>query len=205
MSRHQREAIKVMRFNLKEAQNLRTGRSWPAVEAAHRSMSEAKKAMAGLWRDAQARSVWDELLPQFREAIDEVHPADFWSNFHLLRNGDAAGLESGIEFLEADPWFFRSGYIKEWIIQAVKKMDLSEEFKERLRNVIGSVVQKQDHRREVLFYCRLARKVYNTEFIGKLQLLKAHPDHSTSRRARAVLLAVEQEQKMKHELPSHRN
>jgi hypothetical protein len=48
-----------------------------------------------------------------RAALDATTPPGFWGTFESLREGNAEGLDLAVTFLENDPWFFRSGYLKQ--------------------------------------------------------------------------------------------
>ena len=49
-------------------------------------------------------------------------------------------IETAIVFLEADPWFFRSGYEKQKIIQHLKRSRLTERQRMRLARVVLAVI-----------------------------------------------------------------
>src|SRR5437868_5972807 len=44
-------------------------------------------------------------------------PGGLGHELRLLENGDLRAIELAVCFLEADPWFFRSGYIKADLIK----------------------------------------------------------------------------------------
>ncbi len=72
-----------------------------------------------------------------------------------MRAGDRETIEDALLFLEVDPWFFRSGYLKERVIRHLKSAPLAEIDKSRLRNAIFAVAIGRN-RREWRDYCRLA-------------------------------------------------
>jgi hypothetical protein len=80
-----------------------------------------------------------------------------------LRAGDPATVEDAIVFLETDPWFFRSGYLKERVIGALKRAPFSSGQRERLRHTIVGVCRGRN-RREFRDYCGLAVAVWTREF-----------------------------------------
>jgi hypothetical protein len=68
------------------------------------------------------------------------------------------------DFLEADPWYFRSGYHKEYMIKELRKIPLTEEERKRLQQVILARIQEPKTPREFRRYCRLARFVSDDGF-----------------------------------------
>ena len=88
-----------------------------------------------------------------------------WENStrERLRAGDPAAVEDAIVFLETDPWFFRSGYLKERVTRALRRAPLSSAQRERLRRLIIEVCRGRN-RREFRDYCVLAAVVWTLEF-----------------------------------------
>jgi len=59
----------------------------------------------------------------FHEMFWAMYPPAFWRSLDAVKSGDRAGLEPILRFLEADPWCFRSGYVKADLIRAVIRLD----------------------------------------------------------------------------------
>ena len=88
---------------------------------------------------------WDRAMAASYVYCEAAFPG-FWD----------AELSAEIMFLEADPYFFRSGYRKEKILRRLKKAVLSDDEKERLRRVVLVQVASSSWRREFSEYARLA-------------------------------------------------
>jgi len=58
--------------------------------------------------------------------------------FELLRVGDITAIEMAIQFLEANPWYFRSGYHKSRHPQMLRKHLLSDDPIRRMRKLNSS-------------------------------------------------------------------
>lgn len=135
------------------------------------------------------------------EALDRAYPAGFWEDYKRLRSGDPAGIENAVSFLEADPWFFGTGYVKTTLMRSLKPAMLTPEYKKRLQGVVLTVVDKRDER-DFREYCRLARKVDGPGLREGLaqRLTSRSPDTSPNRdvrrRARWVLDALAQKDQM---------
>ncbi|MEP7284647.1 MAG: hypothetical protein ABI947_02625 [Chloroflexota bacterium] len=123
-----------------------------------------------------------KLLKVWRTAIANAYPPGFWEDFEQLRNRNSTGLPIAIEFLEADPWFFRTGYVKEKLIRYILRLDLSASDAARLRKVVIAAVD-QRYRREFRDYCRLARKVDAPELRQALHERLTHENTDIRRRA----------------------
>jgi hypothetical protein len=176
------------------------------VEAARRKVRET------FWQEANRKNftAWKRAIADFHAALEAAFPARFWEQIKRLRRisryyvglggvsprerpltkGDEAALETAIEFLEADPMFFRSGYVKADVLRLVKRMPLSEERAECLRAVVLGVVDKrasQEFRR----YCRLAIRIATPSLRQDLKKRIDGEDPATARRARWMQEAIE--------------
>lgn len=161
-----------------------------AVEAARQAVDAAFRAVTRRHDLADpATAAWQAAIVRFEAAVDAVYPPDFEAIYGRLREGNSAALESAIEFLEADPWFFRSGYMKAKLVRLLKRLPLKPDQVERLRAVVVSVVDGRD-RREFRDYCRLARCVDGPELRQPLEHRLVHPDEGVRRRAGWALHAL---------------
>lgn len=114
----------------------------------------------------ESDGAWQEWSDTCRAVHRIKLPTDFlWSDEHRdkVRSGDREAIDDTIVYLEADPWYFRSGYLKEWLLDNLRKAPLNEENKSRLRKVILNVAAGRN-RREFRRYCLLAKKVTNEDF-----------------------------------------
>jgi hypothetical protein len=82
-------------------------------------------------------AAWQEAARAFHTVCDKLaFPGGLSREFEQLRVGDLTAIEMAIRFLEANPWFFRSGYYKADILKLLRKHPLSDEQCARMRNVI---------------------------------------------------------------------
>jgi hypothetical protein len=91
-----------------------------------------------------------------------------------------------VEFLELDPLFFRSGYLKETFLDQLKVAPLTEADKTRLREVLIDAVLRRG-RREFRRYCRLAVVLQSAELLEKVRELAQSSEHDVRSRARLML------------------
>jgi hypothetical protein len=148
---------------------------------AQRALNESSKRPFFEGRDAALDEYW--------AAAEQALPPGFDQASASLRNGDPAGVTVAIEFLEADPIVFRSGYLKGDLVTYLKRVPLSEPQRERLRGVVLQLVASRDGR-EFRRYCQLARRLDGPEFRAKLEELAASSDADVGRRAGWVLKAL---------------
>jgi hypothetical protein len=167
-------------------------RAWQA-EAARKELhvvSAWRRTAAGKPSDKELR----ERVTQFHDQWAAAFPPEFWDDFERLRRGDAIAVDPAIEFLDADPWFFRSGYIKEELLDMLKRAPLTRVQMDRLRTLILRIVRTR-YGRELRQFCRLARRLDDLKFRTELQALAAFnpldPEHHVARRARWVLAALD--------------
>ena len=88
-----------------------------------------------------------------------------------LSAGDADAKESAIKFLEFDPYYYRSGYIKSKLLVRLKNIKLSASEVRRLQKVICNAIVSQQPKSEFKYYARLLKNVGTPEFRQKQQAL----------------------------------
>ena len=130
---------------------------------------------------------WHEAARAFHAAYDRLaFPGGITKEFELLQNGDAQAIEMAVRFLEADPWYFRSGYHKETFLRALRKQLLSDDQCARLRRVILSHV-RGGYRRETRAFCRFATRVADREFEAEITAIAENSNRYASRHAQWVI------------------
>src|SRR5262245_57270866 len=72
--------------------------------------------------EPKAKALWHDAVETLHSSIQAAYAPDFWESYDRLRAGDLAGMEAAVAFLESDPWFFRSGYIKESLIKFINRL-----------------------------------------------------------------------------------
>ena len=166
------------------------------VERARRAIDRARSQplRSGSTRRGQlVRAAEVDAVRAFWAAVRAAYPDGFWQTigprYEHLAAGDAAAVELAVVFLEADPWFFRSGYVKADLIRRLQRLTLTPKLIDRLSAVVLAVVDGRD-RREFRWYARLARRIDNSQL--REALLERHKvtDPGVRRRAGWVLDAL---------------
>lgn len=101
-----------------------------------------------------------------------------------LKRMEPPAIEEAIEFLEADPWFNCSGYLKEEIVRRLKRVPLTEKQRNRLAGVIRRSVTVGT-RRTARHLARLAPIADSPSFRKGVESL-ANSSDEAQRRARHI-------------------
>ena len=124
---------------------------------------------------------WDDATTAWHA---RTSPTDrLWSDEFLaaLRASDRPAIEDAILFLEVDPWYFGSGYLKERLIRGLKSANLTAQDRRRLWNVVWNVTGGRN-RREFRNFCSLATIVGDSDLIQLLENVTPERDLSASRK-----------------------
>ena len=168
MSTHMTERLLIEK-NTKALMALHEGLKHPGPEDQDRSMAIA-----------QCCQRYDQL----------ACPGGLERGLALLAAGDAKVVESAVTFLEVDPRFHRSGYIKGDLLRHLKRARLSEDEKSRLGKVVIARVQGLDSR-EFRHYARIAPVITDASFRNALQMSQDSTDPVEARHAKWILQAMD--------------
>ena len=147
------------------------------------------------YADPKAKTVIESARRLYDAAREAAYPAGFWASYERLYTGDAAGLEAAVTFLEADPWFHGSGYVKVKLTRHIKPPMLTPSSVTRLQSVVLEMVERRNGQ-EFRAYCKLARKVDGPELREGLTRRLDNDDADIRRRARWVMEALAQKDSM---------
>jgi hypothetical protein len=103
--------------------------------------------------------------------------------------GDADAVDQALAYLEADAYYFRSGYARAKLARSLSQAPLSETDRERARRYVLDAVDGRKHcnQREL---AQLAGAVANNELRRTLRARLHAADHATARRALHTLRGV---------------
>jgi hypothetical protein len=169
----------------------RSDRDWFLALADH--MNACDRRMKSAWHERssseEARVAWVDAGSDLNDAVELLYDG-LGAAIGKSKLGDSDAAEYLVAFLEADPWCFRSGYMKERILAALQRAELSGLQQERLRNVLLNAVDA-GYRREFRSSCRLAKRLADGVLVGELRRrLAASPDRHLRRRALWMLAYV---------------
>jgi hypothetical protein len=160
------------------------------VEAAHKLVLATFEEKRRLGSEMAERR-WHAASRQYNAALENAYPAGFADAMRDLKRGDTFGLDLAIEFLEADPMFFRSGYMREDVLRYVGRVPRTEVQNERLRRAVLQIVDRRDGR-DFRRFCALARHLDNDWLRSELARRIEGASLPIRRRARWMLAAMNQ-------------
>ena len=170
---------------------------WMAGEItlARRRIREAKELMKSSEERAFFESCYHFEKEQFKQ----------FASFYLfespeflaaVRQGDHDAIAEALLFLEADPYCFRSGYMKKKLCSALKHAPLAREERHRIRALVLKAVNVQ---RPVSFadFARLGSSFYTPGFHTRVRELKILPFKYTKQRKNLLLKKLDEAKEQK--------
>lgn len=144
---------------------------------------------------------WEAACRRFHAEYDSLaFPGGLSQAFARLGAGDPEIIEQVVQFLEADPYYFRSGYHKVEMIKQLCRRPLSPDHKKRLQQVVLSQIRDHD-KREFRAYCRLATHIVDPEFQKQIADMASASRALVPRHARWVLEYLKLAQNQKSRTP----
>jgi hypothetical protein len=158
------------------------------IESNTKALRELHEGLKHPGPEDQDRAV---AVSQYFQRYDQLaFPGGLERGLALLAAGDAQAIESAVTFLEVDPLFHRSGYIKADLLRHLKRAQLSEDQKSRLRKVVIARVQGPDSR-EFRHYARIAPMITDESLRDALQVIRQSTDPVKARHAEWILQALD--------------
>ena len=125
--------------------------------------SKARTQSPQHWRD------WQRAADEFRDYQNSVEALWDAQTLALIRAGERNALEGALWFLEADAYFYRSGYLKEKVLHAIKRAPWERNDEARLQTIILRAIAGK-YKREIKFYTRLIPRLRDADFERELRL-----------------------------------
>ena len=91
---------------------------------------------AKLIREAHSEIPGSKFLAEYPKLVDRMFPGGYAKTFEKIQAGDGSAVEFGLVFVEVQPYFFRSQYIRTQLIRMLKHAQLSSLQTERLKRVL---------------------------------------------------------------------
>jgi hypothetical protein len=133
------------------------------VESLHVVLNRAYGARDG---SAAANMKWHKAAAAFRSAVEAFY-APYEEVLAGVRAGRRDAIEEATRFLVADPWCFRSGYLKAELMHALANTPLPSHVHEPLREVVlHRIVDRQP--RLLRYATQLAASLWDQELEAKV-------------------------------------
>ena len=120
---------------------------------------------------------WEKAVKDWKEFSGFGYPETkfyFFENqtfLAALSTGDADAKESAIKFLEFDPYYYRSGYIKSKLLVRLKHIKLTASEIKRLQKVVCNAIVSRQPKCEFKYYAGLLKNIGTPEFRFQLEAL----------------------------------
>ena len=120
---------------------------------------------------------WEKAVKDWKEFSGFGYPEMkfyFFENqtfLAALSTGDADAKESAIKFLEFDPYYYRSGYIKSKLLVRLKHIKLTASEIKRLQKVVCNAIVSRQPKCEFKYYAGLLKNIGTPEFRFQLEAL----------------------------------
>lgn len=114
-------------------------------------------------RNSKSQKAWSDACEKFHRYKSPFER--YWSeNFkRSVKLGNRNSIDELITFLELDPYFYTSGYLKTRLIRIIKNSPRTKRDDLRLRMIIWNRALGPN-RREFTDYCRLAARITTPDF-----------------------------------------
>ena len=143
-----------------------------------------------------AGDAWRETARQYQAVLEHAFRPDFLMSVDALQNRRQTDIEPILAFLEAEPYFYRSGYMTQNVLRWLKRLSFSVGDADRVRAlVLRSVRRPGWSTRAFREYARLAAAVDSSELRVELLEASCSADSKVNDRgeARAALPAVREQ------------
>ena len=155
--------------------------SCPEIESLHVALRRAYDGRDG---SVAANARWHEAAVAFQSALQAFY-APYEEVLAGVRAGGRDAIEEATRFLVADPWCFRSGYLKAELRHALANTPLPSDVLQPLREVVlRRVVDRQP--RLLRYATQLASKVWGRELEAQFARLETEGPPERRRAAAQV-------------------
>lgn len=158
-----------------------------SLQTALRSAYEARDGSAA------ATKTWHDAAATFRSAVEAFY-GPYEQVLAGVRAGKSNSVEEATRFLVADPWCFRSGYLKADLMHALANVALPDHIIPPLREVILHRIS--DRQPRLLRYAaQLAANVWDKSF--ETQIMRLEQDGSPAEQRAAAQVSAGARQRLR--------
>ena len=134
-------------------------------------------------------AAWEKACQEFHAAYDSLaFPGGLEHGMAALKKQDPATITIAIEYLNANPYFHRSGYIQEKILRFLKQAPLTTDHIAELQDILIAQIMSEKPSGNYQEYCRLAAKIADENLRTKVEkIIEQSHDERVMQRARTML------------------
>lgn len=137
-------------------------------------------------RGVEEREQWSHACAEFHAKYAELFYPGGDASLDALKRHEPAAIELGIDFLEADPQHFRSGYTKEEVWRRLRRAPLSKRERARLEKVAMGYLTRQIGR-EFWVMARVMSTLGSEEFWQAVDEMESTAEEPKKTRASYLL------------------
>lgn len=153
------------------------------LDALHKRINETVRVRD---RGSEEREQWTRACAEFHTKYAELFFPGGDASLAALKRHEPAAIELGIDFLEADPRHFRSGYMKEEVWRRLARAPLGKRERARLEKVALSYLNRQVGR-EFWVMGRVMSTLGSTELWDAVSELESSAEEPKKTRASYLL------------------
>jgi hypothetical protein len=158
------------------------------AEALVQLHSRIHETLARRFRSEADRDRWVEACAEFHRRFPELIFPGGLKHWEAFLSGAPEEIESAITFLEVDPWFFRSGYLKQIVWGRIKRASLTVAQQDRLEAVALAYLKKRVHL-EFWYMVRFVRACGTDSFWHQVAAIARTDQSDVGNKAGWLLLA----------------
>lgn len=117
----------------------------------------------------EEKAQWEQACAEFHSRFDRLAFPGGSEIFNRVRQNDPAALEAAVRFLVADPYHFRSGYLKEYLWRWLPRCILSVSAKNRLEKAALLYLDRRISR-EFWSMCKSMARLGSSDFWSKVSV-----------------------------------
>jgi len=122
------------------------------------------------WRTRKAEDVahWEDAVARWKNfsgfGLEKFYIFENNRFLAALSGGEAEARACAVTFLEFDPYYYRSGYMKSKLLVRLKHLTLRESEKKRMRKIVRDAILSPRPKCEFKDYARLLKNIGTPEF-----------------------------------------
>ncbi|MCP3929095.1 MAG: hypothetical protein GY705_08345 [Bacteroidetes bacterium] len=126
---------------------------------------------------------WEAACANYHRVYPKLAFVECYDKKKGLRTCSKEALDASISFLMADPYYFRSGYIKEFIWRYLPSCQLNDDQRDRIEQSVENYLDRQICR-EFWYMCRAMNRIASKYFWERIKNTIESSDFKKKQRAK---------------------